>query len=157
MQRNIHERVIHAPTSEVGLLLDTLSSREDRFWPIGEWPRMRLDGPLAVGAVGGHGPVGYAVEEYEPGVSATFRFTAPSGFHGFHRLTATEHSADSTMLRHELHISPTGAARITWPLFFRPMHDALIEEAFDRVERETGAVRSEPSRRSVWVRFLRAA
>ena len=43
------------------------------------------------------------------------------------------------LLRHELSLSPSGAAKLTWPLFFRPMHDALIEESLDRAEREFGS------------------
>ena len=50
----------------------------------------------------------------------------------------------------------TGSARVTWPLFFRPLHDALIEESLDRAEAELGGPPVPSARRSLWVRMLRA-
>ena len=95
---------------------------------------MRLDGPLGVGAAGGHGPVRYFVTAYEPSRRIEFQFTGPSGFHGHHSFTATSLTHHSTLLRHELSLSPSGSAKLTWPLIFRPMHDALIEESLDCAE-----------------------
>lgn len=74
--------VIAASTNEVGELIDSLSSKGDRLWPRGEWPSMRLNGPLGVGSSGGQGPVRYEVIAHEPGKSVAFRFTSPTGFHG---------------------------------------------------------------------------
>lgn len=67
MVHNLHERQIDAPPDEVGTLIDSLGDKNDRLWPRNEWPAMRLDGPLRVGADGGHGPVRYFVTNYEPG------------------------------------------------------------------------------------------
>lgn len=118
---------------------------------------MRLDRPLGVGAAGGHGPVHYVVEAYEPGRSVTFRFTKPSGFHGHHRFVVAEMADVSTVsLRHELVMTLTGIDRITWPLFFRPLHDALIEESLDRGELAVGSRPDPPAKRSLWVRALRS-
>lgn len=156
MAYNAHEREISAPQIEVGLLIDSLASKQDRLWPHREWPAMRLNQPLGVGAAGGHGPVRYFVTAYEPGKRVEFRFTGPSGFYGTHAFTATELASDTTLLKHELTLSPVGIARVTWPLFFRPMHDALIEESLDLAETECGAPPINKHHRSLWTKLLRA-
>lgn len=53
-------------------------------------------------------------------------------------------------------MSPRGWARITWPLVFRPMHDACMEDAFDRAELACTGTVSRPARWSSYVRFLHA-
>lgn len=155
MVYNTHEREISAPQIEVGLLIDSLASKQDRLWPCQEWPAIRLNGPLGVGAAGGHGPVRYFVTAYELGRRVEFRFTGPSGFNGAHAFTATGLTSDTTLLKHELTLSPKGTARVTWPLFFRPMHDALIEESLDLAETECGAPPMNKHRRSLWTKLLR--
>ncbi|MGO2051882.1 hypothetical protein CIK76_14420 [Glutamicibacter sp. BW80] len=155
MVYNTHQRDVAAPSSEVGSLIDSLAGENDRLWPRSDWPALRLNGPLGVGAEGGHGPVRYFVTAYEIGRRIEFQFTGPSGFNGQHSFTATSLTGKSTLLRHELCISPTGIARLTWPLFFRPLHDALIEESLDRAENELGASPSAAHRRSLWTKILR--
>lgn len=156
MVHNMHERAIAASAEEVGMLIDSLASKNDRLWPRNEWPAMRLDGPLSVGSAGGHGPVRYFVTSYEPGRRVEFQFSSPAGFNGRHSFTAMSLAENSTLLRHELGISLSGAAVFTWPIFFRPLHDALIEEGLDRAERECGASPRPRSHRSLWTRILRA-
>jgi hypothetical protein len=126
---NIHERELQASPQHVGALIDSLSSRDDALWPPQCWPSMALDRPLGIGAAGGHGPVRYVVDAYAPGRSVGFRFTGPRGFEGHHRLEVLHPSAQSCVLRHTIEMTTHGAARLTWPLFFRPMHDALLEDA----------------------------
>jgi hypothetical protein len=145
---NVHTRTVG---DGAGALIDTLSGPDDRLWPGHPWPPMRLDGPLGVGAAGGHGPIRYTVAEYEPGRRARFRFTGPRGFHGFHEFTA-----DGPHLRHRIAMTVTGMARLSWPLVFRPLHDALLEESLDRACETTGAPCA-PARRSLYVRLLLAA
>ena len=152
---NIHERVYEAPMPEVAALVATLASKDDRFWPYECWPRMKFDRGLVPGASGGHGPVRYQVESVDPASEVIFRFTGPSGFDGGHALTVTSVSDSVTRLRHEIRLCPRGLARLTWPLFFRPMHDALLEEAFDKAARELGSPPESPHRRSIWVQLLR--
>jgi hypothetical protein len=154
--RNEHERKFSLPLATVGALIDSLASREDRLWPIDKWPRMRFDRPLAVGAVGGHGPVRYSVEEYRPGQSIRFRFSAPRGFNGTHRFEVEEREG-KTVLRHVIEMRATGPALLTWPLFFRPLHDACLEDCMDRATVSLGIQLESPARWSIYVRVLRAA
>ena len=71
---NVHHRLLHASPARVSELLASLGSPEDRLWPRNGWPRMRLDGPVAPGAAGGHGPIRYRVEAWQPGRLVRFRF-----------------------------------------------------------------------------------
>ncbi len=157
MVQNVHEREVVASLEDVGALIDSLASKADRLWPRDEWPAMRLDQPLGVGSAGGHGPIRYFVASYEPGRRVEFQFTGPAGFHGNHTFTVFARTERSTVLRHELILTPKGPAILTWPVFFRPLHDALIEECLDRAEYECGAQSDFPSRRSVWTKMLRAS
>jgi len=152
--RNVHERVLVAPASRVGALLDGLASSEDALWPHQAWPAMKFDRPLQVGAIGGHGPIRYGVEEYEPGRSILFRFTAPRGFDGTHGLTVERVDKDRTRLSHVLEMRASGPAKLSWPVVFRPLHDALVEDALDRAERHLG-VTPRPRQWSPWVKVLR--
>lgn len=157
MIENVHQRHLHANAGAVGALLDSLSTKHDRLWPRRQWPAMRLDGPLGVGAAGGHGPVRYVVDAYEPGRFVRFRFTGPAGFHGHHGFTVSDVEDDAgVVLRRELMMTVTGLARVTWPLTFRPLHDALIVESLDGAASEVGHPPEVPAKRSLWVRLLRS-
>jgi hypothetical protein len=136
--RNVHSRVLAASPQRVGSLVDSLSSAEDALWPHRAWPRMTLDAPLGVGAAGGHGPIRYFVAAYSPGAWVRFRFTAPRGFEGTHRLECLPAAAGATTLVHTLEMEAVGPALLTWPLIFRPLHDALIEDALTTAEASLG-------------------
>ena len=151
---NVHERVLESEPVQLGALLDSLSSREDRLWPKHIWPRMEFDRPLGVGATGGHGPIRYFVEEYTPGRSIKFRFTGPKGFHGFHGYELISPSKQSTVLRHTLKMNTEGLAILSWPLVYRPMHDALLEDSLATAEVSLG-VTPQIQVWSLWVKVLR--
>lgn len=148
---NRHERILHLPQTQAAPLLDQLASPEDLLWPAEHWPAMRFDGPLRVGARGGHGPIRYFVEEYQPGRRLTFRFTAPSGFVGQHGLTLEPLTEGTCRLSHWLRMDVSVVGWLQWHLVFRPLHDALVEDALDRGAHTAGA------RWSVYVRLLRTA
>ncbi|MEV4431452.1 SRPBCC family protein [Streptomyces sp. NPDC049585] len=151
---NVHERSLDAKPAEVGALIDGLASENDRLWPGAPWPPMRLDRPLGVGARGGHGPVRYSVAAYVPSVWVRFAFEGPRGFDGFHEFAVFGDADGRTRLRHTLARGSRGSARLTWPLFWRWLHDACVEESLDRAERAlTGSV-ARPARRSPYVRVL---
>jgi len=154
---NIHERELLATADEVGALLDSLASEDDLLWPVPTWPPMRLDRGLAMGSAGGHGPVRYTVAAYVPGRWVRFAFTGPRGFHGFHEYSVHPADGGGTTLRHTLAMKARGPARLSWPLAFRRLHDACLEDSLDRAEQAiTGTVRR-PARWSPYVRLLRSS
>ena len=157
MIRNVHERTLAATPEEVGALVDSLSSPGDRLWPAARWPAMRLDAPLARGARGGHGPVRYWVESYEPGLRVVFRFEHATRLEGTHRLEIEPAAGGHTVLRHVAEGRPYGWMRLGWPLCFRWLHDAAVEDALDRAQAELAGRAWEHRPLSVRVRALRAA
>ncbi|MGW1738370.1 SRPBCC family protein [Nocardia sp. NPDC001965] len=151
---DIHRRHLPVPVGAVSALMDSLAAADDALWPVHCWPAMRFDRPLDAGAVGGHGPVRYTVEHYVPGRWVRFRFTGPRGFDGFHEFTVAPTPAGADLI-HLLAMNVRGRARLTWPLAYRWMHDALLEDCLDRAEHAlTGSV-SRPARWSRRVRLLR--
>jgi hypothetical protein len=153
---NTHERSLTAPPDAAGRLLDGLGDRPDPLWPTENWPPMRFDRPLGPGAAGGHGPIRYRVEQHDPGRRVRFRFTGPPGLTGTHEFTVEE-APVGCRLRHTIAGAATGTMLLAWPLLYRPLHDALIEDALDKAERAlTGAVHR-PRSWSWRVRLLRRA
>ena len=150
---NQHQRSLKAPAELIGSLIDSLASEEDQLWPWQRWPRMKFDRALSVGAKGGHGPIGYVVEDYIPGNRIVFRFTNPKGFDGFHRFNLI-HEQNICWLQHRLEMNTRGFARISWPLIYRPLHDALIEDSLATAQLN---LHQQPDiyRWSLWVKFLR--
>jgi hypothetical protein len=135
---NIHQREFRSDPNRVGALIDSLASSKDGLWPKRLWPPMKLDLSPGIGASGGHGPVKYVVEEYCPGQSIRFRFLAPKGFDGFHSFELVSIDDRSAGLRHTLKMKTHGWAVLSWLIFFRPMHDALLEDAFAVAEASLG-------------------
>ncbi|MCA1592357.1 MAG: SRPBCC family protein [Acidobacteria bacterium] len=158
--QNVHERRIQTslPLAAVGsALIDNLAGRGDVLWPRDRWPPMFFDRPLGVGASGGHGPLRYFVEDYRPQQSIRFRFTAPRGFVGTHSFDVEEAAPGVVCVRHTLAMSLEGTARLSWPLLFCWLHDALIEDALDRAQAHCQASPVGLSNWPLHVRVLRRA
>ena len=115
---------------------------------------MRLDRPLGVGASGGHGPIRYSVQGYEPGRRVVFRFHEPKGFEGTHSflIHPLGHGCE---LRHVIDMRVSGWARLSWPLVFGPLHDGLLEDALDKAQAALAGVTWEPRQLPMVVRVLR--
>ncbi|MFI1918221.1 SRPBCC family protein [Nocardia sp. NPDC020380] len=152
---NVHERLLAAKQSEVGALIDTLSSSNDLLWPRTDWPPMEFDRPLEVGAIGGHGPIRYTITAYVPGTWVRFTFTGPRGFDGFHEYAVLDVDEDHTLLRHTVAMKTHGAARLTWPLAIGRLHDACLEDSLDRAELACTGTVAHPARWGRYVRLLR--
>lgn len=152
MIRNTHQRLLPCTPEEAAHLIDNLSGPEEALWPVAGWPRMRLSDGLNPGSYGGHGPIGYFVEAYRPGRTVHFRFTDPCGFKGYHRLEVREHE-HGCMLEHDLQVSTSWMAWLKWHLIFRPLHDALLEDALDRAATRFGGLAT--SQHTLYVRLLR--
>lgn len=149
---NIHHRRIAATAAQITPLLLTLGSAEDRVWPHENWPRMQLDRPLQTGSAGGHGPIRYRVSICEPAQRVRFEFER--GSQGFHEIALTDEGA-SCLLTHTIDTRPTLKFLIAWHLSIRFMHDALIEDLFDKLQAQFEPL-PQPSRWINYVKFLRA-
>lgn len=147
---NRHERRIGLDIVTARLRLAALASPEDRLWPSARWPALRLDGGLVAGARGGHGPVSYVVASVSQD-EVVFQFERPFPFVGTHRFELTGEGPRSTIIIHELVGQPRGAMKVIWPLVMEPLHDALVEDAFDRLSLEAG----EPAQQAVLARPVR--
>lgn len=151
---SIHQRFCEGSPEAAGALLDGLASDDDRLWPGNRWPPQRFDRPLGVGAVGGHGPIRYCVEAYEPGRRVSYRFLPGVGLRGVHWFEAVAQE-DGVVLRHIIDGEAAVVGWLRWHLVIRWLHDALIRDAFDNAERQlTGRV-ERPARYNGWVKLLR--
>lgn len=133
---NVHRRAVAASAAEVGRLIDTLAAPGDRLWPHERWPAMRFDRPgITPGGRGGHGPIRYRVLSHEPGRSVTFEFTGrPRGLLGHHQFVVQGTGPASSVLWHLTDLEPRFPMTVTWRLFWRPLHDALIEDALTKAQ-----------------------
>jgi hypothetical protein len=136
---NVHERTIAAPADRLGELLNTLASDNDMFWPHENWPAIRFDRPLQVGATGGHGGGPYTITSYTPGRHIRFDF-AGHGRSGFHEFHVQPLVGGSSLLRHSLDIRLPLVALYWWHAKIRPLHDAVLEDLFDKVEGQVSRV-----------------
>ena len=151
---NIHSRSYPVTNTKIGELLDSLASKEDRLWPKRMWPAMKFDRPLSVGAIGGHKPIQYFVEKHDAGKLVQFCFTAPRGFKGVHRLEVLVKGTKETELRHTIEMNTEGTALLSWPILFRPLHNALVEDALTLAEENLG-LKKHVKTWSVYARVLR--
>ena len=138
---NVHRRVLAASPGNVWALLAALGTRDDLLWPADSWPALRFDRtPLAPGARGGHGPIRDEVTGVEPGRRLAFRFLAPAGFDGSHVFEVLPQTTGGCELVHTITMDARSTALVTWPLVFRPLHDALLEDLLDRAAALTGTI-----------------
>ncbi|MFI6937705.1 SRPBCC family protein [Streptomyces sp. NPDC050418] len=152
--RSVHERVIEAPAEAVGALLDRLSAEDDPIFPTPAWDPMHFDRPLQVGAVGGHGPITYEVTEFEPGHRIRFDMTPP--LDGYHEFTVEPLGQGHSRVRHVLELKYSSVGHLGWLAAVKPLHDTIVEEVFDNIERVTTSSLAHPIRHSPRVRLLGA-
>jgi hypothetical protein len=154
---NRHDRTINTTEDIAAAILNSLSGPDDGLWPREGWPPMQFDGPLGKGARGGHGPIRYRVEEFIPGKKAVFRFESAGlaagldGVHYFEISPADGH----VMISHVIEARCGLPMWAKWRLVIEPLHDALIEDAFDKVENGLAGRDAKSTCWSARVRFLR--
>lgn len=151
---NVHKRTINQPKSRVTELLKTLSTENDRIWPTEMWPKMKFENGIQVGAKGGHGPIKYSVEKYNPERIIQFRFIKPNGFNGIHKFEVEQLTENQTQIEHTIEMNTSGKGTLIWIFGIRSLHDALIEDGFDKLENNF-LDQKKKTEWSFWVRFLR--
>lgn len=154
---NVHERMLPIAPESAAQILNSLASVDDRLWPTEFWPPMVLDRGLQLGAQGGHSQIRYHVAEYVPGKRIEFAFDPMvqlSTFRGRHYFEVIARPR-GTVLRHTIDCEIGHRQWIYWKIFIERIHDAVIEDAFDKAEREAGLAQPHRSRWSLYVRLLR--
>lgn len=151
---NVHKREIRKPVKNVLQLFTTLSTKSDRIWPLDKWPPIRLKNGLKMGSKGGHGPIRYEVIDFNPNSHIEFKFQRPRGFNGTHKFEITELNSENTEIMHTIRMTTSGMATLKWLLAIRCLHDALIEDAFDKVENQL-VQNNLKTEWSLWVKILR--
>jgi hypothetical protein len=118
---------------------------------------MVLNRGLTLNSCGGHSSIRYKVAEYLPGRRVEFEFEPMPhlqcfrGRHFFEVLPRGE----QVIMRHTIDVEIDFATWVYWKLFIERIHDAVIEDAFDKAERSAGMSQPHRSRWSLYVRFLR--
>jgi hypothetical protein len=151
---NIHKRIIQQPKAKIAELFKTLSSENDMMLATDKWSPMILDNGLKLDSKGGHGSIRYTVQEYIPDKSIQFQFTKMKGFDGFHKFEISELENNVTELRHTIDMKTSGNATLLWSIAIRWLHDAYMEDAFDKVENHF-TTEKKISKWGMWVKFLR--
>ncbi len=152
---NIHSRVINQPIDKVADLLSTLATPEDKVWPFEKWPKMKFKDGMKVGAKGGHGPIRYSIEDLKEGESVLFRFSKPHGFDGTHGFKLEPIDNKKSKITHTIEMNTHGIGTLTWSLGVKQLHDALAEDAMDKVENYFSKQKKR-TEWSLWVKTLRA-
>jgi len=151
---NIHKRTLNQPIDKVAELLKTLSTENDRIWPKEKWPEMKFKEGIKIGAIGGHGPIRYSIEKYNPNELIQFRFSKPNGFNGIHKFEINELSDQKTEIKHTIDMNTEGKGTLIWFFAICSLHNALIEDGFDKLENNFFDNRKS-TKWNIWVKFLR--
>jgi hypothetical protein len=154
---NVHERRLPISLETAGRILDSVSGSDDRLWPGERWWPMVLDRGLAPGSRGGHATIRYEVAEYVPGRRVEFEFRPMPRlplFRGRHYFEVLARGG-ATILRHTIDVDTDFKTWVQWKLVIEHLHDALLEDAFDKAEQSAGVPSPHRSRWPLRVRFLR--
>ncbi len=150
---NIHRRQIAKPRNEVANLMLSLATENDQVWPHELWVPIRFQTDLEVGAQGGHGPIKYTIDHYQPDEKISFVFTSPVWLKGYHQILLTD-SGVGCQLEHEIVAQADFVKYLVWLLIIRPIHNAVIEDCFTKVERSLGLT-PQVIEWTWWVKLLR--
>ncbi|NHM08218.1 hypothetical protein G4D82_13390 [Flavobacterium sp. CYK-4] len=150
---NIHKRRVNQPKAQIVELFRTLASENDLMLATHKWSPMKLDQGLQVGSKGGHGPIKYHVVAFHPEERIVFQFDL-KGFDGTHEFSIAALDQNSTELSHVIDMKTSGFSTLKWIFAIRWLHDAFIEDAFDKVENYFSASKKR-SEWSFWVKLLR--
>lgn len=151
---NIHKRTINKSIDNISPLLSDITALNRLFWPHEKWPRIRFKNGLSTGNSGGHGPIRYDIEKYQPGQYIHFRFTKPKGIVGHHKLELNKIDDLNTEIKHSVVAQSYGMGTYKWLFIIRWLHDALLEDAMDKIENQVTS-KTKHTSWNLWVRILR--
>ncbi len=151
---NTHKRVLNEPKQNIAELLATLSKENDKIWPIEKWPAMRFRNGIKIGAKGGHGPIRYSVEKYNPNEIIQFQFSKPKGFNGIHKFELKELPNKKTEIKHTIEMETKGKGTLVWFFAIHSLHNALIEDGLDKIENYFSNDKKVTAW-NVWVKIIR--
>ncbi|WP_178987941.1 hypothetical protein [Winogradskyella schleiferi] len=151
---NVHTRRIHQPKEKVSKLFKTLATTNDLIWPYENWPAIKFLEGLNVGSKGGHGSIRYTIIEFNEDDYIKFQFSRPEGFMGTHEFKIEALNENQTEIRHEINIQTTFETSLLWIFVIRWLHDALIEDAFNKVENYFTEAKKKATY-NFWVKLLR--
>ena len=151
---NIHKRILDQPIQKVAERLATLSKENDVIWPTEKWPKMQFKNGIGLGAKGGHGPIRYSVEKYNPLEIIQFRFLKPNGFNGIHKFELRELADKKTEIKHTIDMNAKGKGILIWLFAIHSLHNALIEDGSDKLENSFSPI-NKKTQWSLWVKMVR--
>lgn len=141
---NIHKRIINQPKQEVGKLFETLATENDKVWPTENWHPMKFKDGFKVGSTGGHGPIGYSINNIYKNEFIEFKFVKPKGYKGIHKFELIKLTDNSTEIKHTIEVDLNGFDFLGWAIIVKYLHDALLEDCFDKVENQFGGNKKKP-------------
>lgn len=146
---NVQSRHLPVPAARASDALDRVVA----LWPAPPWPALKLDRGLAVGSRGGHGPIRYHVSARAVG-RIRFEFDPRIGLVGHHELHV-EAAGTGSRIVDTLAGRARGRMRLLWPVMFRWLHEDLMHDLFDNVERDlTGALAGDAAQHGRCTRLL---
>ncbi|MFT4762320.1 MAG: hypothetical protein ACI9XO_000352 [Paraglaciecola sp.] len=151
---NIHSRTIAQPKERILELISTLATKEDKVWPQEKWPPMRFKNGVVIGSKGGHGPIRYSIKDKKQDGTIVFQFYNPKGFNGIHKFEISSIDAQTTEITHTIDMETAGTGTLKWIIGVKALHDALAEDALDKVENHFSQNKKQ-TEWSVCVKFLR--
>ncbi len=158
--RSEHERVMTGSIKQVADIVKTYGSSNDRMHPHELWPKTQMegpDGPPVVGRIAQRAAVRFVMTSYEigPRVHYSWKFLEPAGFEGYHQADVHEIGNGKLLFKTFIDMETRGLkATLLWLFVMRFLHHAVVEDCFDKIERQLGG--SPPGHRwSVWVKVLR--
>tara|TARA_R100001369_G_scaffold30604_1_gene54433 strand:+ start:160 stop:669 length:510 start_codon:yes stop_codon:yes gene_type:complete len=131
---NIHKRTLYGPIEKLAAFFMTLATYIDLAWPFENCPILRFKDGLKVGIKAGHGCIRYTIINFKEDKYAKFMFSKPEGFNGTHEFKIIETLDRNSEIIHEIKMQISTKGTLFWVFIIRWLHDALMEDAFDKVE-----------------------
>src|SRR5713226_3693983 len=156
----VHEREMHGSIEQVGEIVKTHGSSIDRMYPHELWPKTQMegsDGPPEVGRIANRGALRFIMTSFEIGIKVhySWKFIEPAGFDGYHQTDVEDRGNGKLLFKTFVEMETRGLkATLLWLFVMRPLHNAIVEDCFDKIERQLG-LSPKGHKWSLWVKTLR--